>query len=75
MEDLTTLAHLDEDVLLQELKVRYSENNVYVSNSFTSVICWCLLCHIVSEIRNDTGMTTRATVIVKENVLYKQCLI
>ena len=31
VEDLATLAKLDEEVLLKELKVRYDNNNIYVS--------------------------------------------
>lgn len=31
VEDLATLANLDGKVLLNELKVRYLENNIYVS--------------------------------------------
>lgn len=30
-EDLATLANLDGKVLLNELKVRYMDNNIYVS--------------------------------------------
>ena len=32
VEDLATLARLDEKVLLNELKVRYNKNRIYVSN-------------------------------------------
>ncbi len=31
VEDLATLARLDETVLLKELKVRYSRDKIYVS--------------------------------------------
>ena len=33
VEDLATLARLDEKVLLNELKVRYHKNRIYVSNT------------------------------------------
>ena len=33
VEDLATLARLDEKVLLNELKVRYNKNRIYVSNT------------------------------------------
>lgn len=31
VEDLATLAKLDDQVLLEELKIRYSNNDIYVS--------------------------------------------
>ena len=31
VEDLATLAKLDDNVLLEELKIRYANNNIYVS--------------------------------------------
>lgn len=32
VEDLATLAKLDEHILLAEIKERYSKNKIYVSN-------------------------------------------
>ena len=32
VEDLATLAKLDEQVLLNELKIRYNNNEIYVSD-------------------------------------------
>lgn len=50
VDDLATLAQLDEKILLNELKVRYSKDNIYVSitsmmDPFYSVcglVCRCM---------------------------------
>ena len=41
-EDLATLAKLDEKVLLEELKVRYSQDKIYVSTVLNSIKSYCM---------------------------------
>jgi myosin heavy subunit len=38
VEDLATLAKLDEQVLMEELKIRYRNNDIYVSVRHASSI-------------------------------------
>ena len=37
VEDLATLSKLDDKVLLEELKIRYNNDKIYVSNLFPGV--------------------------------------
>lgn len=47
--DLATLANLDGKVLLNELKVRYQENNIYVSKYISKTG----FLHLLESIGND----------------------
>ena len=44
--DLATLAKLDEQILLNELKIRYYNNEIYVSYIF---VFYCQVCLIFSR--------------------------
>ena len=70
--DLATLANLDGKVLLNELKVRYQENNIYVSkyisetgflhlleskgNDNFSVFCFFFFVESITELANPHSL-------------------
>lgn len=44
IDDLATLDKLDEAILLEELKSRYTKDKIYVSFGTMSIISYCELC-------------------------------